>query len=68
MFPTFERDLTAFEENAILQNHTAIYVYGEIDYLDVFGDRHLTQFRFRCNGQGYPLGLFKPDSEGNEAT
>jgi hypothetical protein len=23
---------------------------------------------FRCNGQGYPLGLFKADGEGNEAT
>src|SRR5665213_444086 len=68
MFPTFGRDLTTIEENAILANHTAIYVYGEIEYLDVFGDRHLTQFRFRCNGQGYPLGMFKPDGEGNEAT
>ncbi len=67
-FPTFTRDLTTIEENAILANHTAIYVYGEIDYLDAFGDRHLTQFRFRCNGQGYPLGMFKPDCEGNEAT
>jgi hypothetical protein len=68
MFPTFDRNLTTIEENAILANHTAIYVYGETDYLDVFGDRHLMQFRFRCNGQGYPMGLFKPDSEGNEAT
>jgi hypothetical protein len=67
-FPTFTRDLTTIEENAILANHTAVYVYGEIEYLDVFGDRHLTQFRFRCNGQGYPLGMFKPDGEGNEAT
>jgi hypothetical protein len=66
-FPTFTRALTNFEENAILANHTAVYVYGEIEYLDVFGDRHLTQFRFRCNGQGYPLGMFKPDGEGNEA-
>jgi hypothetical protein len=67
-FPAFTRDLTTIEENAIRANHTAVYVYGEIDYLDVFGERHLTQFRFRCNGQGYPLGLFKADGEGNEAT
>jgi hypothetical protein len=67
-FPTFTRALTTIEENAILANHTAVYVYGEIEYLDVFGDRQLTQFRFRCNGQGYPLGLFKADAEGNEAT
>jgi hypothetical protein len=66
-FPTFDRDLTTIEENAILKNHTAVYVYGEIEYLDVFGNRHLTQFRFRCNGQGYPLGMFKADGEGNEA-
>lgn len=68
MFPTFTRDLTIIEKNAILKNHTAIYVYGEVDYLDIFGERHLTQFRFRCNGQGFPLGMFKPDGEGNEAT
>jgi hypothetical protein len=67
-FPTFTRALTVFEENAILANHTAVYVYGELDYLDVFGGRHLTRFRFRCNGQGYGLGMFKADGEGNEAT
>jgi hypothetical protein len=67
-FPVFTRALTNFEENAIRANHTAIYVYGEVDYLDVFGDRHFTRFRLRCNGQGFPLGMFKPDGEGNEAT
>jgi hypothetical protein len=67
-FPTYTRDLTTIEENAILANHTAVYVYGEVDYFDIFGERHLTQFRFRCNGQGYPLGMFKADGEGNEAT
>ena len=67
-FPTFTRALTIIEENAVLANHTAVYVYGEVDYLDVFGDRHLTQFRFRCNGQGYGLGMFKADSEGNNAS
>jgi hypothetical protein len=66
-FPTFTRALTIIEENAVLANHTAVYVYGEVDYFDVFGDRHLTQFRFRCNGQGYGLGMFKADSEGNNA-
>jgi hypothetical protein len=34
-FPTFTRALTTIEENAVLANHTAVYVYGEIDYLDV---------------------------------
>jgi hypothetical protein len=67
-FPTFKRDLTLDEEQAILANDMAIYVYGEIDYRDAFAKRHLTQFRFRCNGQGYPLGMFKADGEGNEAT
>ncbi len=67
-FPTFKRDLTPLEEQAILSNGKAVYVYGEIDYRDAFGKRHMTQFRFRCNGQGYPLGMFKADGEGNEAT
>jgi len=67
-FTAFKRDLTPLEEQAILANGKAIYVYGEIDYRDIFGKRYINQFRFRCNGQGYPIGLFKADGEGNEAT
>lgn len=67
-FPTFTRAPTTIEENAVRSNDTAVYVYGEVEYIDVFGDRHLTQFRFRCNGQGCPLGMFKADGEGNLVT
>jgi hypothetical protein len=66
--PVFLRDLTPLEEQALRQNGKAIYVYGEIDYTDVFGDQHRSIFRFRCNGQGYGLGTFKADCEGNEST
>lgn len=66
-FPTFKRQLTPLEEQAIFENGKAIYVYGEVAYRDIFGKGRLTQFRFRCNGQGYPLGIFKGDGEGNDA-
>jgi hypothetical protein len=62
--PTFRYDLTPNEEQAIAESRAAIYVFGEVDYVDTFGKRHLTQFRFRCNGHDYALGNFKPDSDG----
>lgn len=67
-FPTFKRDLSPLEEQAVLENGKAIYVYGEVSYRDAFDRKHLTQFRYRCNGQGYGLGLFKADAEGNDTT
>ncbi len=67
-FPSFKRALTPLEEQAILSEGKAIYVYGEIAYKDGFDRNRLTQFRFRCMGQGYSLGLFKADGEGNSAT
>jgi hypothetical protein len=67
-FATCRHGLTASEEQAIIANEKALYVCGEVDYLDAFGGRRLTQFRFRCNGPDYPLGVFKADGAGNEAT
>jgi hypothetical protein len=67
-FPSFKRSLTPLEEQDILSEGKAVYVYGEIAYRDAFGRKHLTQFRFRCTGQGYALGLFKADGQGNNAT
>jgi hypothetical protein len=61
------RPYFATKPTIVRPGRVAVTAVGEIEYLDVFGDRHLTQFRFRCNGQGYPLGMFKADGEGNEA-
>ena len=62
-----ETALLSYQTHYRTPGRVAVTAVGEIEYLDVFGDRHLTQFRFRCNGQGYPLGMFKADGEGNEA-
>jgi hypothetical protein len=66
-FPAYRHGLSQHEVDAILENQAAIYVYGEIDYRDTFGKRRLTQFRFRCHGQGYAMGTFRADAEGNDA-
>ncbi len=67
-FPAYRHDLSQHEVDAILDNQAAVYVYGEVEYCDIFGVRRLTQFRFRCHGQGYATGVFRADAEGNEAT
>lgn len=45
----------------------AIYVYGEIRYLDIFGDRHISRFRLR-NKSGFSDGSMTFTDHGNDAT
>jgi hypothetical protein len=66
--PRFGRLLTKDEEREIRAEAKAIYVYGELDYTDVFGKSRVTKFRFRCNGHGLDLRLFMGDDGGNEST
>jgi hypothetical protein len=66
--PSFTRDLTADEIEAIQRGKKAIYVHGEISYRDAFNRWQYTTFRFQCSEQGFALGAFKAEGEGNEAT
>lgn len=44
----------------------AIYVYGGIEYKDIFGETHSTRFCFRCIGASeLSLGAFKAYPTGN---
>lgn len=46
-----------------------IWVYGEVTYRDVFGERHRTRYRLFYGGsEGVRDGRLKPDQEGNDAT
>ncbi|MEO9167810.1 MAG: hypothetical protein ABI230_05340 [Aestuariivirga sp.] len=52
----------------ILMSKAAIFVCGEISYIDAFNKPRTTRYRFMCLGQGYNLGLFRQCEEGNEWT
>lgn len=46
-----------------------IYVYGEIHYMDVFGNEHFTKYRLMHGGpEKPPAGVLSPCEEGNEAS
>ena len=61
-------ELTGLMQKAIFNNNTAVYVYGEINYLDAFDQLHTTKFRLMSVGQGLALGLFRQCQEGNSYT
>ncbi|UVK45074.1 hypothetical protein BPNPMPFG_000568 [Mesorhizobium sp. AR07] len=67
--PTFGRSLEEWEKTGIKRCELAIYVYGEIDYVDAFNKRRATKFCMRSIGeQGYKLGVFKAHDTGNSYT
>jgi len=64
------RQLTEAEREGININPPthAIYVYGRVEYFDVFNVKHYTNYRYRYNGQWPPNGqLLSVPSEGNDA-
>jgi hypothetical protein len=65
-----ERKLSGDERAAILEGTAAIYVSGKFHYRDIFGARHVTNYRLMIGG---PVGVsangnMVPCGEGNEAT
>ena len=61
------RLLTDEEKQAIIEGTSAIYVFGEIRYTDVFGKRWWTRYRLMMGGTAGIQGLAGCE-EGNEAT
>jgi hypothetical protein len=64
------RTLSAAQRQAIGQGTGAIFVYGEIRYVDGFGRRQWTKYRFMMGGPVgvRPSGQLVATEEGNEAT
>lgn len=63
--------LAANEIGDIATGNRAIYLYGEIDYRDIFGKHRFSNFRLRYLGQYPPPpqgGLFNFSESGNDAT
>lgn len=54
----FPRELTQQEIDDIRNHVRGIYVFGRIDYLDVFGKPHFTTYRLRYSGIYPPLRRF----------
>ncbi|MBI3791215.1 MAG: hypothetical protein HY275_10100 [Gemmatimonadetes bacterium] len=46
----------------------AIFAFGRVDYVDVFGQRHWTRFCFVCADQWLSTGEFAPHSKGNDTS
>jgi hypothetical protein len=55
-------------EEQLLSDAMAVYVYGQIRYTDIFGDKQITNFRLTCRSEWFAKGLLAPDTEGNDAT
>ena len=67
----FDRQLTEQEMREIENGTRAIYVYGRIEYVDVFKRQHHTNYRLFYGFAKYPptnTGHFRYSDEGNDAT
>ncbi len=59
--------LSEQERAGIISGTSRIYLYGEIEYFDVFGDRRTTMFRFSYGGERLiGINSFAVDQEGND--
>jgi hypothetical protein len=62
------RPLTTGERARIRAGTAAIYVYGEMDYTDAFGESRYTKYRFFSNDTyGLAEGKTGDTGQGNEA-
>ena len=67
-FPTLDKPLTKPHLDAILARQAAIYVWGEITYIDVTKTPRRTIFCLYCTGEDIDGGHLAYYPEGNDAT
>lgn len=67
LIPTHDR-LSPAKEAALRDGKATIYVFGEINYRDVFYTQRVTKFKMFLSGEGAAEGRFKNSEDGNEAT
>jgi hypothetical protein len=59
--------LSQIQIDAIRGGRSALCVFGEIEYVDIFRRRRMTKINFRTVGQGdYDAGRFGPSARGND--
>jgi hypothetical protein len=67
----FPKPLDDTELARLRDGTSAIYVYGEIEYIDIFGLPHTTRYRYRHNAYTGVIGVsgeLTGSEEGNDAT
>ena len=66
-YATFPRELSEAEIEAIEKQEGAIYVWGEVRYMDAFNHQRSTQFRMYSTGDDFGRGKLAYHSDGNAA-
>lgn len=60
--------LSQAEFNEARNGGGALYLHGSVEYEDIYGDKHVTNFRILTRGQDLERRLFAWCTEGNDAT
>lgn len=60
--------LSSRDARDILLGVKAFWVIGEVRYVDIFGDPHLTTYRLYSNGALFREGALRADESGNDMT
>ncbi|KJR98969.1 MAG: hypothetical protein VR65_17990 [Desulfobulbaceae bacterium BRH_c16a] len=68
MYPTLPRSLKEVEVNAITSKEGSFYVWGYLEYIDIFDNKQKTEFRLYSTGADFTRGELAYSLEGNTAT
>lgn len=66
-FPTMPRPMTGAEEEAVTARKGAIFVWGEVMYVDIFKNPRRTRFCLYSTGEDFARGELAYHHEGNDA-
>lgn len=67
-YPTLLRKFTQTETDGIVSGEYGIYVWGYLEYTDIFKSTQKVQFRMASSGGDFARGELAYCNEGNEAT
>lgn len=66
-FPTLARPMTGAEVEAVTARKGAIFVWGEVLYVDIFKNQRRTRFSLYSTGEDFARGELAYHHEGNDA-
>lgn len=66
-FPTLPRPMTGAEVEAVTARKGAIFVWGEVMYVDIFKNQRRTRFCLYSTGEDFARGELAYHHEGNDA-
>jgi hypothetical protein len=62
-----EYSMTPEQAADVTRGAQSVYIYGNVDYRDAFGQSRFTSFRLCSTGEMFQMGRFEACLEGNEA-